>query len=138
MNDTEKMLLELMQHEQRRQGTTIEHMRQDVSQFPTTLRTLLAEHRDLCSAYQHFDDMQSRQSEITGVINVHEERMRAMSNKKSVPPRTSMTWLTPTMVRNIILGIVLALGGLGAGKGIFGSEPVAASQSKSVATKSDK
>lgn len=94
----------------RQLGTAVEGMRTTLMGIPDQIETKLEKHRELCPAYRHWDEMQNRQTEITGVINVHEERLRALKERKvSISPRRKSPWWGRLLIPAITaIGTILA------------------------------
>jgi hypothetical protein len=75
----------------------------------------MREHRETCDAYKHFDDLNTRTSEITGVVNVHEQQIKWAKerlDKKSNPPQRQ-PWWAPSFVK-IAIAVIGVVGGAGA------------------------
>lgn len=89
-----------------------------LSRLPQDISRAFREHRETCEAYKHFDDFRNQVTETTGVVNVHEERIRAAQEKlakDSRYPKGKTPWWSPLAVK-VALAIAGALsaGGLGA------------------------
>ena len=80
------------------------------------VRTIVRDEMQNCPAYKHFDELNARTSEITGVVSVLEQKAqwaKERLDKRSNPPRSKAPWWAPPFVR-IAIAIIMAAGGLGA------------------------
>lgn len=86
--------------------------------LPQDISRAFREHRETCEANNHFNDLRNRITETTGVVNVHEEQIRAAREKLSKDskyPKLKAPWWSPIAVKIAIAVIgALSAGGLGA------------------------
>jgi hypothetical protein len=89
------------------------------ARLPEKIRSIVREEMKNCPAYIHFDELNARTSEITGVVNIHEEQLKWTKerlDKRSNPPRDKAHWWSPLLVKVCLAaGGVLTAGGLGWG-----------------------
>lgn len=118
LTSSEQTLFSMVKSQLEQFGYMLGRHDEVLSRLPRDISRAFSEHRETCEAYKHFDDFRNQVTETTGVVSVHEERIRAAQErlaKDSRYPKGKAPWYAPIFVK-IGLAIVGALsaGGLGA------------------------
>jgi hypothetical protein len=121
----ENATLQLILNEQQRIGTSMAELALSVNahnvenaRLPDKIRLVVREEMKECPAYIHFDELDRRTNDVTGVVRVHEERIRAAQERiarNSRGPRNKAPWWAPTFAKVIAaFALLLTTSGLGA------------------------
>jgi hypothetical protein len=121
--DTYDALFEMVKSQLHNFGSVIEKHDKILTRLPRDLRDVIREHRDTCEAYRHFDDLDQRTNDVTGIVKVQEERLRAAQEKlakNSRYPKGKSPWWAPSFSK--LVALLCALAGTAGGIGFCSSD----------------